>query len=119
MRVGVRRRAIRPGPPQGERRPQLPLNWWFFSMAVGVAVAIAAVSYVQENVGWGVGFGVPFAVVSCASAVFLLGTPAYRLYAPPRPDTAMDWQAIVVVGGGCAWRAAAPASDMGGIACKQ
>uniref|UniRef100_A0A0E0CE84 Major facilitator superfamily (MFS) profile domain-containing protein n=1 Tax=Oryza meridionalis TaxID=40149 RepID=A0A0E0CE84_9ORYZ len=65
-------------------------NWWFFSMAVGVAVAIAAVSYVQENVSWGV--GVPFAVVSCASAVFLLGTPTYRLYAPPHPDptAAMD-----------------------------
>nr|BAD08757.1 putative peptide transporter [Oryza sativa Japonica Group] len=75
-----------PGHPRESAARSSLFNWWFFSMAVGVAVAIAAVSYVQENVGW----GVPFAVVSCASAVFLLGTPTYRLYAPPRPDTAMD-----------------------------
>uniref|UniRef100_A0A0E0AXY3 Ubiquitinyl hydrolase 1 n=1 Tax=Oryza glumipatula TaxID=40148 RepID=A0A0E0AXY3_9ORYZ len=79
-----------PGHPRESAARSSLFNWWFFSMAVAVAVAIAAVSYVQENVGWGVGFGVPFAVVSCASAVFLLGTPTYRLYAPPRPDTAMD-----------------------------
>ncbi|KAM0830377.1 hypothetical protein ACQ4PT_066245 [Festuca glaucescens] len=57
-------------------------NWWFFSMAVGVAVAVAVVSYVQENVGWGVGFGMLCAIMLCTFAVFLVGTPTYRLYAP-------------------------------------
>ncbi|KAF0895600.1 hypothetical protein E2562_013909 [Oryza meyeriana var. granulata] len=57
-------------------------NWWYFSMAVGISVAIAVVSYVQENVSWGVGFGVLFAIMFCAFAVYLLGTPTYRLYAP-------------------------------------
>lgn len=57
-------------------------NWWYFSMAVGIAVAVAVVSYVQENVGWAVGFGAPAAIMLCAFAVFLLGTPTYRLYAP-------------------------------------
>jgi peptide/histidine transporter 3/4 len=55
-------------------------NWWFFCMAVGISVAVSAVGYIQESVGWGVGFGVPCAVVLCAFAVFLLGTPTYRLY---------------------------------------
>lgn len=57
-------------------------NWWFFSMAVGVAVAVAVVSYVQENVGWGFGFGMLCAIMLCSFAVFLVGTPTYRLYAP-------------------------------------
>ncbi|WVZ87803.1 hypothetical protein U9M48_034384 [Paspalum notatum var. saurae] len=57
-------------------------NWWFFCMAVGISVAVAVVGYVQEYVGWGVGFGVPGAVVLLAFIVFLLGTPTYRLYAP-------------------------------------
>ncbi|KAL6651674.1 hypothetical protein ACP70R_010599 [Stipagrostis hirtigluma subsp. patula] len=57
-------------------------NWWFFCMAVGISVAVSVVGYIQENVGWGVGFVVPCAIVLCAFAVFLLGTPTYRVYAP-------------------------------------
>lgn len=54
-------------------------NWWYFSMATGITVSIATVSYIQENVSWGVGFAIPFAVVSCAFLLFLLATPTYRL----------------------------------------
>ncbi|TVU25134.1 hypothetical protein EJB05_27615 [Eragrostis curvula] len=57
-------------------------NWWYFCMATGISVAVSVVGYIQENVGWGVGFGVPCAVVSCAFVVFVLGTPTYRLPAP-------------------------------------
>lgn len=64
----------------GERASRASLfNWWFFCMAIGIAVAVCVVGYVQENVGWGVGFGVLCAIVLCAFAVFLLGTPTYRL----------------------------------------
>uniref|UniRef100_A0A0E0KX80 Major facilitator superfamily (MFS) profile domain-containing protein n=1 Tax=Oryza punctata TaxID=4537 RepID=A0A0E0KX80_ORYPU len=62
-------------------------NWWYFCMAAGITVAIATVSYIQENVSWAVGFGIPFAIIFCAFVVFLLGTPTYRLYAPT-PDAA-------------------------------
>ena len=54
-------------------------------MAVGICVSIAVVSYIQENVGWGVGFGSLCAIMLCAFAVFLVGTPTYRMYAP-NPD---------------------------------
>ncbi|VAH55011.1 unnamed protein product [Triticum turgidum subsp. durum] len=57
-------------------------NWWYFSMAIGISVAVAVVSYIQENVGWGIGFGMLCAIMLCAFAVFLSGTPTYRLYAP-------------------------------------
>uniref|UniRef100_A0ACD5WFD8 Uncharacterized protein n=1 Tax=Avena sativa TaxID=4498 RepID=A0ACD5WFD8_AVESA len=57
-------------------------NWWYFSMAIGISVAISVVSYVQENVGWAIGFGVLCAIMLCAFAVFLVGTPTYRMYAP-------------------------------------
>jgi len=55
-------------------------NWWFFCMAIGISVAVSVVGYIQDNVGWGVGFGVPCAIVLAAFAVFLMGTPTYRLY---------------------------------------
>ncbi|CAO2037140.1 unnamed protein product [Urochloa humidicola] len=64
----------------GERASRGSLfNWWFFCMAVGISVAIAGVGYIQEAVGWGVGFGLPCAIVLTAFIVFLIGTPTYRL----------------------------------------
>ncbi|KAL5650662.1 hypothetical protein ACJX0J_041471, partial [Zea mays] len=68
---------------QGERASRGSLfNWWFFCMAIGISVSVSVVGYIQEYVGWGLGFGVPCAIVLCAFLVFLLGTPTYRLYAP-------------------------------------
>uniref|UniRef100_A0ACD5XI27 Uncharacterized protein n=1 Tax=Avena sativa TaxID=4498 RepID=A0ACD5XI27_AVESA len=57
-------------------------NWWYFSMAIGIALAIPIMSYVQENVGWGIAFGSLCVVMICAFAIFLGGTPTYRLYVP-------------------------------------
>lgn len=72
---------------QGERASRGSLfNWWFFCMAMGISVSVSVVGYIQEYVGWGLGFGVPCAMVLAAFLVFLLGTPTYRLYAPT-PET--------------------------------
>ncbi|CAM0958432.1 unnamed protein product [Alopecurus aequalis] len=57
-------------------------NWWFFSMSVGIGVSVVVVSYIQENVGWGVGFGLLCAIMLCAFIVFLAGIPTYRMYTP-------------------------------------
>ncbi|CAM0902424.1 unnamed protein product [Alopecurus aequalis] len=57
-------------------------NWWYFSMAVGISVAISVISYIQENVGWGIGFGTLCGIMLCTFVVFLVGTPTYRMYAP-------------------------------------
>ncbi|CAN6236760.1 unnamed protein product [Urochloa humidicola] len=64
----------------GERASRGSLfNWWFFCMAVGITVAVAVVGYIQEAVGWVVGFGLPCAIVLGAFIVFLVGTPTYRM----------------------------------------
>lgn len=57
-------------------------NWWYFSIATGIAVAVSVVSYIQENLDWGIGFGSLCVIVFCAFVVFLLDSPSYRLYAP-------------------------------------
>jgi peptide/histidine transporter 3/4 len=91
---------------QGERASRGSLfNWWFFCMAIGISVSVSVVGYIQEYVGWGLGFGVPCAIVLCAFLVFLLGTPTYRLYAPT-PEAKSPFRrlarglAAVVKGGG-------------------
>ncbi|KAF7012593.1 hypothetical protein CFC21_026769 [Triticum aestivum] len=55
-------------------------NWWYFSLAIGITISVGVVSYIQENLGWGIGFGMLCALMLCAFVVFLLGTPTYRLY---------------------------------------
>ncbi|VAH54902.1 unnamed protein product [Triticum turgidum subsp. durum] len=55
-------------------------NWWHFSIAVGIGLAINIVSYIQENFGWETGFGMLCTVMICAFVVFLLGIPTYRLH---------------------------------------
>ncbi|KAM3391697.1 hypothetical protein ACQJBY_013039 [Aegilops geniculata] len=57
-------------------------NWWYFSLAVGITISVGVVGYIQENLGWGIGFGMLCAIMLGAFVVFLLGTPTYRLYAP-------------------------------------
>ncbi|KAL6840132.1 hypothetical protein ACP4OV_029942 [Aristida adscensionis] len=56
-------------------------NWWYFGMCSGTAVTTVVCSYIQDNVGWGLGFGIPCLVMVFALIVFLLGTRNYRYYA--------------------------------------
>ncbi|KAM3410649.1 hypothetical protein ACQJBY_002713 [Aegilops geniculata] len=55
-------------------------NWWYFGICGSATVTIALMSYVQDNVSWGIGFGVPCVVMVLALAVFLVGTKTYRFY---------------------------------------
>ncbi|XP_047095064.1 protein NRT1/ PTR FAMILY 5.10-like [Lolium rigidum] len=55
-------------------------NWWYFGICAGTAVTLVFLSYVQDNIGWGLGFGIPCVVMAFALAVFLLGTRTYRYY---------------------------------------
>lgn len=55
-------------------------NWWYFGMCAGTAVTLVLLSYVQDNIGWGLGFGIPCAVMAAALVVFLLGTRTYCYY---------------------------------------
>ncbi|GJN17029.1 hypothetical protein PR202_gb04067 [Eleusine coracana subsp. coracana] len=55
-------------------------NWWYFGMCAGTAVTTMVSSYVQDNVGWGLGFGIPCIVIAVSLVVFLLGSRSYRYY---------------------------------------
>lgn len=57
-------------------------NWWYFSMAIGISVAVVVLSYVEDNVGWMLGFGIPCLIMVVSLLVFLAGSMRYRLYKP-------------------------------------
>ncbi|CAI9786955.1 unnamed protein product [Fraxinus pennsylvanica] len=53
-------------------------NWWYFSMCAGTLVGLAFLTYIQDNLSWGLGFGIPCIIMSLALILFLLGTTTYR-----------------------------------------
>ncbi|CAH2033921.1 unnamed protein product [Thlaspi arvense] len=53
-------------------------NWWFLSLSAGIALSIIVMVYVQSNVNWAFGFGIPCLFMVMALAIFLLGRTTYR-----------------------------------------
>ncbi|XP_066166297.1 protein NRT1/ PTR FAMILY 5.10-like isoform X2 [Oryza sativa Japonica Group] len=57
-------------------------NWYNFSSSCGYAISNTAMSYVEDNVSWTVGFAACLATTAVYLPVFLLGTAAYRAEQP-------------------------------------
>ncbi|ONK56597.1 uncharacterized protein A4U43_C10F10510, partial [Asparagus officinalis] len=66
-------------PDESEARSSF-FNWWYFGMNVGIIASLLTLSYVQDNVSWGLGFGIPCILMVVALVVFLMGTRTYRYY---------------------------------------
>ncbi|CAN6164337.1 unnamed protein product [Urochloa humidicola] len=57
-------------------------NWYYFCNGASMLVAVTAVVWVQDNVGWGWGLGVPAACMGISVAAFVAGYPMYRRLEP-------------------------------------
>ncbi|KAI3917874.1 hypothetical protein MKW98_000108 [Papaver atlanticum] len=53
-------------------------NWWFLGLIFGSGISHLTLNYIQDNMGWGLGFGIPCVIVAAAIAIFLLRTKTYR-----------------------------------------
>lgn len=53
-------------------------NWWMFSIFFGTLFANTVLVYIQDNVGWALGYGLPTLGLLISVAIFLAGTPFYR-----------------------------------------
>ncbi|GFZ09724.1 major facilitator superfamily protein [Actinidia rufa] len=53
-------------------------NWWYFGLNVGPMAAYLFLNYIQDNLNWGLGFGIPCISMAVALGVFLIGTRTYR-----------------------------------------
>ncbi|XP_020215217.1 protein NRT1/ PTR FAMILY 5.10 [Cajanus cajan] len=53
-------------------------NWWYFTMCAGCLATLWILNYIQDNLSWVLGFGIPCIVMIIALLVFLLGTMTYR-----------------------------------------
>ncbi|KAH9767392.1 protein NRT1/ PTR FAMILY 5.1 [Citrus sinensis] len=53
-------------------------NWWMFSSFIGALCATLGLVYIQENLGWGLGYGIPTAGLLFSLVIFYIGSPIYR-----------------------------------------
>ncbi|KAL0326388.1 UNVERIFIED_CONTAM: protein NRT1/ PTR FAMILY 5.10 [Sesamum radiatum] len=53
-------------------------NWWNFFLSTAVMLSLLVLNYIQENLSWALGFGIPCVVMCVALIVFSLGTMTYR-----------------------------------------
>ncbi|XP_062204829.1 protein NRT1/ PTR FAMILY 1.2-like [Phragmites australis] len=82
---GVRPCSMAFGADQFSRHPkerrarilQAYFNAYYASIGVAFAVAVTVIVYVQDNVGWSVGFAVPMGLMLLSTVSFLLGSGLY------------------------------------------
>ncbi|XP_043712945.1 protein NRT1/ PTR FAMILY 5.10-like [Telopea speciosissima] len=53
-------------------------NWWYFGICSGALCTHSILTYIQDNLNWGLGFGIPCVCMVVALTIFLLGTKTYR-----------------------------------------
>ncbi|KAK2985199.1 hypothetical protein RJ640_010488 [Escallonia rubra] len=53
-------------------------NWWMFSIFLGTLFANTVLVYIQDNVGWSLGYGLPTVGLAISILIFLSGTSFYR-----------------------------------------
>ncbi|XP_027096910.1 protein NRT1/ PTR FAMILY 8.3-like [Coffea arabica] len=57
-------------------------NWFYFSINIGAFVSSSLIVWIQDNAGWGLGFGIPAVFMAIAIVSFFSGTPLYRFQKP-------------------------------------
>ncbi|KAK4360278.1 hypothetical protein RND71_019230 [Anisodus tanguticus] len=57
-------------------------NWFYFFVNIGALISSSLIVWIQENAGWGLGFGIPAIFMGIAIGSFFFGTPLYRFQKP-------------------------------------
>jgi len=74
-------------------------NWFYFSINVGSLVATLVVVPVQENQGYGIGFGIPTIAFAIAIGMFILGA-VFKMYTVVPPGGSPITRIFRVLAGG-------------------
>lgn len=53
-------------------------NWYYFVMGAAILVAVTVLVYIQDNIGWGLGLGIPTVAMFISIIAFIVGYPLYR-----------------------------------------
>ncbi|CAH9099639.1 unnamed protein product [Cuscuta epithymum] len=59
---------------------------WYFGVCCGCLVGIVGMSYIQDTVGWGLGFAIPAIAMVASLTLFFCGTRFYRVKKTKEPS---------------------------------
>lgn len=88
--------------PEERKKKSSFFNWWYVGLVVGSTFAVFVVIYVQDNIGWGMSFGILAGVLAAAIILFLAGVKKYRRQVPV--GSPLTRIAQVVVAAARKWR---------------
>ncbi|KAL1328418.1 protein NRT1/ PTR FAMILY 8.3-like isoform X1 [Arachis hypogaea] len=57
-------------------------NWNYFTSNIGALIATTILVWTEENIGWGLGYGIAASFIGIGMIVFFLGTRTYRFLRP-------------------------------------
>ncbi|XP_010269365.1 PREDICTED: protein NRT1/ PTR FAMILY 5.4-like [Nelumbo nucifera] len=99
--------------PEEKKAKSSFFNWWYFGLSGGAMAALLIVTYIQDNKGFTLGYGITVAAMVVALVLFLFGRQTYRQPAPN--GNALTRVAQVFVAAGRKWRLSAPKEEGQGI----
>ncbi|KAL8225953.1 hypothetical protein R6Q57_018510 [Mikania cordata] len=98
-------------------------NWWYFGLCATSAIGIFVLSYIQDNLSWGLGFGIPCIIMGFALIIFLCGTVTYRFGEKTKEKNTFARVSHVLVAAARNWRvtplAVSTEKDASGIVPNQ
>ncbi|GAB4850216.1 hypothetical protein Ancab_029510 [Ancistrocladus abbreviatus] len=63
--------------PKNERVLETFFNWYYATACFSVLIALTVIVYIQDHLGWRVGFGVPAILMFLSALTFYLASPFY------------------------------------------
>ncbi|WVZ00635.1 hypothetical protein V8G54_026704 [Vigna mungo] len=63
--------------PNNRRVLEKFFSWYYAFAAISIIIGFTVIVYIQDNVGWKVGYGVPAALMLLSTIFFLLASPLY------------------------------------------
>ncbi|XP_042496513.1 protein NRT1/ PTR FAMILY 2.12-like [Macadamia integrifolia] len=67
---------------EGKRGINSFFNWSYTTLTLVILISVTLIVYIQSNVSWALGLGLPTAFMGCSIILFWLGTRLY-VYVPP------------------------------------
>ncbi|KAH9615350.1 hypothetical protein KSS87_005735 [Heliosperma pusillum] len=66
-----------PENPKNKNALEIFLNWYFMFSCLSVIIALTVIVYIQDHLGWRIGFGIPLILMFLATLSFFLASPLY------------------------------------------
>jgi peptide/histidine transporter 3/4 len=76
-------------------------NWFYFIISIGSLISVTVFVYIQDNVGFAWGFGIPAAIMAIAIVIFFAGSSLYRYKLPQGSPLTRIAQVVVAASRKC------------------